>query len=284
MSERPPGVDEPDDSTVGEVVPAGTTNPPSRPRRRRPRATVFSVLGEVLITAGLLVLLFIGWQLWWNDWVTAGQQTRAASDQSQEWIEHARAHEDGSTPSPTATDGEFGEPPVEASVLAGDQFGVLFVPRFGSDYQRNIAEGTGTAVLNSTKLGIGHYPQTQMPGAVGNFVIASHRSAYGGGMHVLNEFQLGDPIIVQTKDGWYTYRFRNLQYVTADHTSVLYPVPDAEGVTADDRLITLTTCNPLYSTAERMIAYGVFDSWRPTSAGPPAEIASLVSASASSGQ
>ncbi|MGO7984038.1 sortase domain-bontaining protein, partial [Rhizobium johnstonii] len=81
---------------------------------------------------------------------------------------------------------------------AGKAFGVLYVPRFGDTYQRNIAEGTGTDVLNSTKLGIGHYPDTQLPGEVGNFAIASHRSAYGGGMHVLNEFQLGDPIIVQT--------------------------------------------------------------------------------------
>ena len=269
------------DPTAGESSPEPAASAGVEPTRRRSRATVFSVLGEVLITAGVLVLLFIGWQLWWNDWVTAGQQTRAASEQSQKWIEQAHAQGDGSTPTPTA--GSYGDPPVEAAVGEGMQFGILFVPRFGSSYQRNIAEGTGTDVLNSTKLGIGHYPQTQMPGAVGNFVIASHRSAYGGGMHVLNEFQLGDPIVVQTQDGWYTYRFRNLQYVTADHVSVLDPVPDTDGAAAGDRLITLTTCNPLYSTAERMIAYGVFDSWRPTSAGPPSDIAPLVAAEPAAG-
>ena len=73
---------------------------------------------------------------------------------------------------------------------------MLYIPRYGPDYHRTIAEGTGMDVLNSTELGVGHYPDTQMPGEVGNFVVAAHRSAYGGGMHLINELQLGDSIIV----------------------------------------------------------------------------------------
>lgn len=250
---------------------AGTTT-----SKKRSRTTVFSVIGELLVTAGVLVLLFIAWQLWWNDWVTAEQQTKAAASQSQDWIEQARSHAT-STPSATpAPDTDFGDPVVLGQVSDGEAFGILYVPRFGETYQRTIAQGTGTDVLNSTHLGIGHYPDTQLPGQVGNFAIASHRSAYGGGMHVMDTFQLGDPIIIQTKDGWYTYRFRNLEYVQPSQVSVIGPVPDDPGAPPVDRLITLTTCNPLYSTAERMIAYGVFDSWRPTSAGPPEEIAALV--------
>ena len=53
---------------------------------------------------------------------------------------------------------------------------------------------------------------------------------------------------------------------------MLAPVPQAPDAharaTASSRM---TSCNPLYSTAERIIAYGVFESWQPRSAGPPAE-------------
>ncbi len=131
-------------------------------------------------------------------------------------------------------------------------------------------------MLNSTDLGVGHYPGTQMPGEVGNFAIASHRSAYGGGMHEIEQLQLGDAIYIQTQDGWYTYRFRDLEYVTPETVDVLAPVPHHPELQPTDRIITLTSCNPLYSTAERIIAYGVLESWQPTSAGPPAEIADVV--------
>lgn len=136
------------------------------------------------------------------------------------------------------------------------------------------------SVLNSPSLGIGHYPQTQMPGDVGNFAIAAHRSANGGGMHLINTFQLGDPIYVQTADGYYTYRFRELQYVEPSAVEVLAPVPNDPAAKPTDRIISLITCNPLYSTAERVIAYGVFESWQPTSAGPPAELAPIITAQA----
>ncbi|WP_193555570.1 class E sortase [Leifsonia flava] len=251
----------------------------ARPKRRRSRATVLSVLGELLITAGVVVLLFIGWQLWWNDWITANQQTAAASSLSQEWIEQSRATPTP-TPDETATPADPGDPVVLSSVTAGQPFAVLYIPRYGPEYHRTVAEGTGMDVLNSTELGVGHYPDTQMPGEVGNFVVAAHRSAYGGGMHLINELQLGDSIIVQTQDGWYTYKFRSLQYVLANQVEVLAPVPGSPEVPATDRIITLTSCNPLLSTAERIIAYGVYDSWQPLAAGPPAEIAAQVAAQA----
>jgi sortase A len=115
-----------------------------------------------------------------------------------------------------------------------------------------------------------------MPGEVGNFAIASHRSAYGGGMHEIEQLQLGDAIHIQTRDAWYTYRFRDLEYVTPQATEVLAAVPHRPELAPTDRIVTLTSCNPLYSTAERIVAYGVLESWQPASAGPPAEIAAEV--------
>jgi sortase A len=264
---------------------APITAEPARRRRarRRPRRrlTVLGVLGELLITAGVLVFLFLGWQLWWNDMLMASEQSKAASEISRGWIEQDRAARGPATPTPTAAAPvSYGDPVVAAAPGEGEAFAVLYVPRYGADYHRTIAEGTGHGVLNSTRLGIGHYQGTQMPGEVGNFVVAAHRSAYGGGMHLINELQLGDAIYVQTADGYYTYRFRDLEYVEPTAVQVLAPVPGEPGVAPTDRIITLTSCNPLLSTAERIIAYGVFESWQPTSAGPPPGLAPIIAAQA----
>ncbi|TFD84396.1 class E sortase [Cryobacterium lactosi] len=243
-------------------------------KRVRPRVSVFGVVGEVLMTGGVLVFLFLGWQLWWNDAVMAASQSRAAESISQGWLEEAKPDP---APAPAVEEG-YGDPVVAAAPGDATPFAVLYVPRFGDTYKRTIAEGTGTNVLNSPDMGIGHYPGTQMPGEVGNFAIASHRSANGGGMHLINELQLGDAIYVQTADGYYTYRFRDFEYVPPSAVEAIAPVPhDPDGVPVD-RLIALTTCNPLLSTAERIIAYGVFESWQPTGAGPPAELAALLPA------
>lgn len=240
---------------------------------------MFGVAGELLITAGLAVLLFLAWQLWWNDMVMAGSQASAANQQAQDWI--AKASQEP-VPTPTTNpDGteNYGPPPVTARPAAGQAFAVLYIPRYGADYRRVVAEGVDTqTVLNSFQLGVGHYSSTQMPGELGNFVVAGHRSAYGGAMHLIGDFQLGDKIYVQTADGWYTYSYRNIVYVQPTGVDVLNPVPQTDATPPTQSILTLTTCNPLLSTAERSIAYAVFDSWRPTAAGPPAEIAASVAA------
>lgn len=261
------------------VDPADAEERPERsgaPEPARSRVSFVGVLGELLVTAGVLILLFLGWQLWWNDAIMASQQSDAASVLSSEWREQARAQH-GDTPAPSPEG--YGDPVVDTTAYGnGEAFAVMYVPRFGENSQRGIAEGIGLDVLNSFQLGVGHYPGTQMPGEVGNFAIASHRSAYGGGMHEIEQLQLGDGIFIQTRDGWYTYRFRDFEYVTPDTVDVLAPVPHRPDLQPTDRIITLTSCNPLYSTAERIIAYGVLESWQPISAGPPDEIAAQVAA------
>ena len=142
------------------------------------------------------------------------------------------------------------------------------MPRFGATWERPIAQGVGVAdVLDA--IGVGHYPGTAMPGQVGNFAIAAHRHAYGGGFENLHLLHVGDHVYIGTKDGWYEYTFRDIEYVKPTQVNVLQPVPMEPGVAPVDRLITMTTCNPFFSTAERMIAYGVFDRWYPYAEGPP---------------
>jgi sortase A len=250
------------------------------PRRpRRPKVSVVGVLGELLITAGVLVLLFLGWQLWLNDIIVGAEQNDAADTLAQQW-EDAPVATSTPDPSPDSTTAPVapGEPVVMAEPAALTAFANLIVPRLGADFRRPIAQGIGTDVISNRKTGIGHYPGTQMPGEIGNFAVAAHRTTYGGTFHDINTLLVGDSIFVETQDGWYRYVYRGTEYVRPTGVGVLDPVPQVEGMAATDRVITLTSCHPYFSAAERIIAYGVFDSWYPRADGPPAEIASLVQA------
>ncbi len=250
------------------------------------------VLGELLITAGVLVLLFLGWQLWFTELTVGHELRQEATQQTEEWNAQASATPTPPAETPSQTPSSSpdplppvaSDPPVATAPADGKNFAMLIVPRWGADYYRTIAEGVGVSeVLNKGKLG--HYPSTVMPGAVGNFAIAAHRMGHGGSLHHINELQLGDRIYVETAAGWYEYSFRNLEFVHPTGVGVLDAVPQAPEAPASERYITLTSCNPQYTSSERIIAYGLFDRFYPrdTSApnnGAPAEIAATVNGGA----
>ncbi|MCS5715894.1 class E sortase [Herbiconiux sp. CPCC 205716] len=258
-----------------------------RPRRqkRSPVSRVIGVFGELLITAGLLVLLFLGWQFTLNGVILSNQQASDADQLIDGWQNGGAS--DGATAAPVApnTDGTtaspafaYGEPPApDAAPGDAEEFAVVYVPRFGSDFKKTIAEGVDPrSVLN--KGGAGHYTTTQMPGEVGNFAIAAHRDGWGSPFLKINELQLGDKIYVETQAGWYTYTFRGLEYVTPYGVGVIDPVPQVPNAAPTDRILTMTSCNPLYVASERIIAYSVLTDWTPRSVGAPAEISGLVGA------
>ncbi|MFZ7087139.1 class E sortase [Curtobacterium sp. RRHDQ10] len=235
--------------------------------RRRPRVTVLGVLGDVLITAGVLVLLFIGWQQWFNDIVVGRQHAQAAQQINQSF---------GTVVDPTKEPaGGWGAPVVSAQPANTQVFGTMYVPRFGATYAVPLAGGTTTAGTLDT-IGVGHYDGTQMPGELGNFAVAGHRTTHGAPFNGIANLQVGDKIYIGTKDGWYTYSFRNLEYVAPTQVSVLDAAPDEPGVATKDRVMTMTSCNPMFSARERIVAFSVFDSWQPRTAGPPAAIAGEV--------
>ncbi|MGO3885295.1 MAG: class E sortase [Mycetocola sp.] len=231
-----------------------------RAHRRRPRrrASFFSVLGELLLTAGLLVFLFLFWQLFWNDWVVRGEQNDRGSQISQEW-------------SDAAEDPGHSDPIIPDEPENGEIFAQLRVPRFGDDYVSQIAGGVEKSVTLDP-IGLGHYPDTQMPGEKGNFAVAGHRNTHGAPLNKVAELQPGDAIVVETKDGWFTYRYRNTEYVQPSQVDVIAAVPGDPNATAEESIITLTSCNPFMSTAERIISYGVLESWTPRADGPPASL------------
>lgn len=232
------------------------------------------ISGETLVTVGLFVLLFLGWHVWFNDIVQGAAQDKAASSFSDSWtassvntIEYDRAL--------GTSDGAIREytPPVVATPGNAKPFATVLVPRFGQRYERTVAEGVDPeTVLNNQVTGIGHYPTTAALGQVGNFAVAAHRTTYGAPFADVDKLRVGDRIYVETEEGWYVYRFRNLEYVYPTAVSVLNAVPQLQ-IEAKDRILTMTSCHPKLSAAERIIAYSVFESFVPRVNGTPIEIA-----------
>jgi len=248
-----------------------------RPRRR---LSVIGVLGELLITAGVVVMLFLGWYVWLNDIIAGAQQQNAATE-IQEQLRAEFERDRGEPQVDPVEPREPGEPAIAVAPPEGEAFGALIVPRFGDDYVRTIASGVDLqTVLNNPRLGVGHYMETQMPGEIGNVALAAHRTTYGAPFADIAELRVGDRLYVETRDGWYEYSFRNLEYVWPTAVQVLEPVPQAPQVEANERYLTLTSCNPRFSAAERIIAYAVFETWYPREDGPPADISGLTQASA----
>ncbi len=240
---------------------------------KRHRVSIIGVVGELFISAGVLVLLFLGWQLWLNDLLLGNQQNKQGSQLSQAWGKPAAGPAGSNRPDP-------GPPVVGTAPGNAVQFANLIVPRFGADYERPIAEGIGTGdVLD---VGVGHYPGTEMPGGVGNVALAAHRTTYGAPFSNIADLKVGDSIYIETQDGWYRYVFRSLEFVPPTGVDVLDAVPQLPAATPTDRLLTMTSCNPKFSAAERFIAYSVFDTWYPRAGGPPPEIAKLVLTQAAS--
>ncbi|MFP5368295.1 MAG: class E sortase, partial [Actinomycetes bacterium] len=179
------------------------------------RKTV-QIVGELLMTAGIILLLFVAWQLWW---------TNVASDARQAEVVKNFARELGGpvaprpSPEKTAAVPDYGDPAVAKAPGHGATIGIMYIPRFGQNYARPIVEGTTSDVLDT--LGLGHYGSTAMPGAVGNFAVAGHRQTHGAVLDNIHMLVPGDKIYVQTKDGYYVYVFRNNRIVMPSDADVL---------------------------------------------------------------
>lgn len=217
------------------------------------------------MTTGVFVFLFLGWQLGLNDVIVGSEQDAQGAQLSQRFLRDAPRESVAPAGSPKI---DFGEPVITRVSAPDEKFANVYIPRFGKDFVRTVAEGvdSGTALRS----GIGHYPGTQMPGEIGNFALAAHRTTYGAPFNRIADLQVGDKIFVQTGNGWYVYTFRSMEYVRPSVVAVTYAVPQqAPNFRAIDRIMTMTSCNPQLSAAERIVAYSVFDFWQPLTAGTP---------------
>lgn len=223
-----------------------TAVPPSRrrPARRRmgPLATAVSVFGELLITTGLVLGLFVVYSLWWTNVVA----DRAAGKQADK-VRDSWARE---------TDGDGGGP---VSFDSKDGIGFLHVPAM-SDDEILVEKGTSMKVLNDGVAGYYTDPvKATLPtsGKKGNFSLAAHRDGHGAKFHGIHRIGKGDAIVFETKDTWYVYKtYAVLPETSKYNVQVLAPVPKESGAKKAGHYITLTTCTPVYTSKYRYVVWG----------------------------
>jgi sortase A len=131
---------------------------------------------------------------------------------------------------------------IHKKPLKGDAIGKITIPRI--KLTRYVVEGTDTASLRK---GPGHYPSTPLPGQRGTAAIAGHRTTYGAPFRHLDELRRHDRIVVDMPYGRFVYRVQRLKIVDDQDLSVLRKK-------RYNRLV-LSACHPLYSAAQRIIAF-----------------------------
>jgi sortase A len=211
------------------------------------------VSGEVMITFGLIVLLFAGYEVFGNGAKVQSEQDSLNSKLDQDWAD------------PTVG-------PTKAGPAApGDSLvGRLYIPKFAKEWV--VVNGV---LPDDIKYAPGHYPDTAMPGQIGNFSVAGHRIPKI--FWRINELNAGDVIGVETRDTWYIYKVYGREIVKPDAVQVVEPVPDQPGVKPTKAVLTLTTCNPKGNNYQRLIVHAQLasqvkrDSSKPN-AGMPAEM------------
>ncbi|MFI8888932.1 class E sortase [Streptomyces paradoxus] len=223
----------------------------ARARKPGPAVVASRAIGEVFITTGVLMLLFVTYQLWWTNVRAHAQAGKEASSLQNDWASGKR------------NPGAF-EP--------GQGFAILHIPKL--DVVVPIAEGTNSKGVLDRGM-VGHYAEgalkTAMPGdKTGNFGLAGHRNTHGEPFRYINKLAPGDPIVVETQDEYFVYKMASILPVTPpSNTSVLNPVPTGSGFTKPGRYITLTTCTPEFTSKYRMIVWGKMVEERPRSKGKP---------------
>ena len=204
--------------------------------------------GRVLVTGGILLLLFVAYQLWGTGLLQA-----RAQDDLRNQFEQELSSED--TPSTTTTTGPPAStttttaPPAPPIPPDGDAVAIIDIPKIG--VSQVVVEGVDVGDLRD---GPGHYPASPLPGQVGNAAIAGHRTTYGAPFADLEELDVGDEIVLRTLQGDFTYEVSREPFaVSPDAAEVLAPEPDPARPGTNLATLTLTTCHPKYSAAERLI-------------------------------
>lgn len=222
-----------------------------RARRPSPGAVLSRGIGELFITVGVLMLLFVTYQLWWTNIRAHQQANSAAHDLQDDWAKGK------------------GKP---GSFEPGQGFALLHIPKL--DVVVPVAEGIDKQQVLDRGM-VGHYNEgstkTPMPDAAkGNFAVAGHRNTHGEPFRYINRLEPGDPIVVETQDKYFVYKMASiLPQTSPGNTSVIGPVPPGSGFTKPGRYITLTTCTPEFTSKYRMIVWGKMVEERPRGKGKP---------------
>jgi LPXTG-site transpeptidase (sortase) family protein len=222
--------------------------------------TVIRGFGELLVTTGALVLLFVAYLIWGTALRAGDAQHQLSNELNNEWSAGGAAGHAAVLP----------PQPDLIHLATGQPFAFIRIPAFGAHWRFTIIQGTALAQLNVSP---GHVPGTQLPGQAGNFAVAGHRVTAGNPFWSLPSLKDGDLVYIDTKVNTYTYQVTSQQTVLPADTAVLDPVPGHPGQRATQRMITLITCNPAWTGTHRVIVTGVLVSAAARSSAPAAAAA-----------
>jgi len=207
---------------------------------------VLRAIGVALLAAGVLVMLFVAYELWGTGLTTASHQNALR----QQFEQELRAHHVSSTtttvppkdPGSTTTTTMPITPvqPAAPPAAPGQPIGIIDIPKIGINYVA--VQGTDESDLEK---GPGHYSNTSLPGNPGNAAFAGHRTTYAAPFYNLDQLAPGDPIYVTTTQGRFQYNVTQTMVVDPTDVEVLDDTPTPT--------LTLTTCNPRYSASTRMV-------------------------------
>lgn len=230
----------------------------ARAAKQQRTVLISRITGEAFITLGVLMLLFVVYQLWWTN-VLADRESRQEAKQLEEQWERGEGpgKEDARDP------GAF---------EAGEGFAIMHIPSL--NVNRPVAQGIDSQKVLDRGL-LGHYSEGDLKTAMpwdekGNFAVAGHRNTHGEPFRYINKLEPGEEIVVETKDTYYIYEVANtLPSTSPSNTDVIDPVPPGSGFTEPGRYVTLTTCTPEYTSKYRLIVWGKMVEERPRSKGKP---------------
>jgi sortase A len=209
-------------------------------------------IGLAMIVGGVVVLLFVGYQLFGTS--LAEQHAQTALGHA---FKSAQLHGGAAAVTPVAPSVKsagsdaptLGASPTAAVNLSpstpqGSAIEHIVIPAIGLDSY--VVQGTAEADLMK---GPGHYIGTPFPGQNGNAVIAGHRTTYGAPFFRLNELSIGDRISVTNTKGR-TFVYAMIRRLIAAPTG-----PSATAVLANTRTaeLSLTTCNPRFEATNRLV-------------------------------
>ncbi len=232
----------------------------------------------MLISVGMLMFAFVGYQLYGTGIQTAQAQSRledefegllAANGGGQAdtglttlpaagpdtvaatvpaTVEAAESTAESTTESTTPTSST-----VPAARLTpppqGEPLAKITIESIGLD--KIVIEGVRTSDLED---GPGHFPETPLPGQYGNSAIAGHRTTHGQPFNRIDEVQVGDDVVVETIVGRYTYVVTGQLIVSPNDYQLVIPTLDPTTAT-----LTLTSCHPKFSARQRIVVTAVLD-------------------------
>lgn len=200
---------------------------------------LYALLAELLFTASAVVVLFLVYQLWFTTELAKSVQSET-SEQFQGLLQ---------SPATIQSDQPVASL-IETAEIQG--VGLLYIPALRDQvWGLPVVSGVDARALAN---GVGHYSTTALPGEIGNFAIAGHRATDGEPFAYFENLRVGDLVYLQTNVGWFSYELVQDQKIQETEVWVLGNDPIGLG---EQRLLTLTTCDPRWSSTRRWAWWGV---------------------------